>query len=256
MDIIKLNTARNCLRYIIKVYNIKELWVPYYICPAVRNAIVLEKSRLKFYHIDKNFFPTQEFKKDDFILYPNYFGISAKNVEKLSFIYKNLIVDNAHAFFMPHLGLASFSSLRKFFPLADGAYLYCTKILEEKFKKSKDREPPQSEKDFFTNEIFLDKENIKVLSSSTEQLISNIDFNLEKEKRLKKFFYYHQKLQQTNELKINLSKEDIPFVYPYITHNNAFIKGLKGLTILRYWNNLPSDFLEYTFYKYLIPIPL
>ncbi len=256
MDIIKLNTGRNCLRYIIRAYKIKDLWLPYYICPVIRTVTILENCKIHFYHIDNTFSPTKIFKNDDFILYPNYFGICAKNVEKLSAIYKNLIIDNAHAFFMKPCGLASFSSLRKFFNVTDGAYLYCLKTLKENFKKSTNKKQLQTEKDFFINESFLDTENIKIISDETQNLISKINLSDEKEKRLEKFFNWHKNLGDTNKLKIKLTKDDVPYVYPYITNDDDFVNKLHGLTIFRLWNNLPSSFLEYNFYRHLIPIPL
>ena len=114
-NLIKLNTARNCLRYIIRAYGIEEIYVPYYICPTIKSAIRKEKAKINFYHVDKKFMPVNDFGKDYFILYPNYFGICSKNVQILSKKYKNLIVDNAHSFYSDSLGLASFNSLRKFF---------------------------------------------------------------------------------------------------------------------------------------------
>ena len=114
-DAIALNSARNCLRYIIRAYNITEIYVPYYTCNVVWQAIRSEGCKIKFYHIDDKFMPVQEFQKEDFVLYSNYFGVCAGNVKILSEKYPNLIVDNAQAFYMPSLGLASFNSPRKFF---------------------------------------------------------------------------------------------------------------------------------------------
>ena len=46
-------------------------------------------------------------------------------VNELSSKYTNLIVDNAHSFFSEPKGVASFSSLRKFFnQVRDGSFLY------------------------------------------------------------------------------------------------------------------------------------
>ena len=77
--------------------------------------------------------PAREFAENDYILYPNYFGISSKNVHKLMRLYKNLIVDNAHNYFMPDCGLASFNSLRKFFNVKDGAFLYISQLSSENY---------------------------------------------------------------------------------------------------------------------------
>ena len=63
-------------------------------------------------------------------------GIGLLTIQLLNKKYPNLIVDNAQAFYMPHLGLASFYSPRKFFGVADGGYLFCGKKLDEEFSKN------------------------------------------------------------------------------------------------------------------------
>ena len=47
-DSIPLNYARNCLRYIIQTYNIKEIHLPYYTCPTVWQAIQKEDCKIHF----------------------------------------------------------------------------------------------------------------------------------------------------------------------------------------------------------------
>ena len=132
---IKLNLARNCLRYAIRAYEIKEMYIPYYICPVIYKVLREEGCRIKIYHIDEKFFPICNFGEKDFILYPNYFGVCFRNVKKLSSLYKNLIVDNAQAFYSPHMGMVSFTSARKFFDVSDGAYLFGSKKISQKFTK-------------------------------------------------------------------------------------------------------------------------
>ena len=86
-----------------------------------------EGCRLHFYHINKNFMPLCEFNKNDFILYINYFGLCDENCKTLEKKYPNIIIDNTQSFYSKPSGLASFNSLRKFFKVQNGAYLY-TKI--------------------------------------------------------------------------------------------------------------------------------
>ena len=81
---IKLNCARNALRYIISAYEIKEINIPFYTCPVVWQAARNEDCKINFYHIDKDFMPTKEFEENNFILYTNYFGICTKNAKKLA----------------------------------------------------------------------------------------------------------------------------------------------------------------------------
>ncbi len=259
--VIKLNTARNCLRYVIKTYNIKEIFIPYYICPSVLTAVRKENCSIKFYHIDENFYPDMVFDKNSYILYPNYFGICCENVFKLADLYPNLIVDNAHNFYMPHCGLASFNSLRKFFNLKDGAFLNISKNLDETFAVDTNyyqQFDKMSYEEMVCNENRLNNQDIKLMSACTSNYFAQIDIEKEKIKRMNKFNEFHKRFGYKNMLKLNLTDFDVPFVYPYLTYDDteAEILEKEGYLILRYWNFLPDNFPEYKFYRHLIPIPL
>lgn len=263
-ELVKLNTARNCLRYLIKAYNIGILHVPYYICPSVKNILKKELIGIKYYHIDDKFMPTEKFKPNDFILYPNYFGICTNNVKELEKRYKNLIVDNSHAFYAKPAGLASFNSLRKFFQMQygimNGAYLYTEKILNRPFRTAPDYEVEDliTYEKIVKNEHILDDEQIMYMSKTSEKIISRINFEVEKTQRLNNFYRYEQLYGKKNELHFSLDKDEIPFVYPFYTHEEeiGFNLERQGLLIYRYWEGLPVTFDEYRFYKYLIPIPI
>ena len=262
--IIKLNTARNCLRYIIKAYKIGTIYIPYYICPCIKSILKKEIVNIKFYHIDDKFMPTEKFKSDDFILYPNYFGICTENVRILEKKYRNLIVDNSHAFYAKSAGIASFNSLRKFFQMGygvmDGAYLYTEKTLERSLRTAPDYEIEENidyEK-IVKNEHRLDDEQMMYISKTTERIMSRINFEDEKVVRLNNFYKYSELYGNKNELNFALEKDEIPFVYPLYTQDEelGFKLEKQGLLIYRYWEGLPKTFDEYSFYKYLIPIPL
>lgn len=213
----KFRFARDAFKYLLQTYKIKEIYMPYYLCDVMRHAAFEVKCRPIFYHIDDNFFPLQSFPKDKFILYPNYFGICDKNVEKLIKTYPKLIVDNAHSYYAKPCGFASFNSAKKFLPVKDGAYLW---VGEGKNNITKD---------YKRQEIFLN---------------------------------YHEKLKTTNQLKIEISSDCIPFCYPYLAPNIEIADELvekltqQGKIIYRYWNTLPKSYNEYKFYSRLVPIPL
>ena len=59
-----MNTARNCLRYIIRNYKIQTLYVPSYTCPVVWEAVRSEGCGMHFYSIDHNFLPQASFPTD------------------------------------------------------------------------------------------------------------------------------------------------------------------------------------------------
>ena len=194
----KFKFARDALKYLIKTYNIREIYLPYYLCHVMRHAVFEANCKPIFYHI-----------KD-------YFGICDKNIDKLIKIYPKLIIDNAHAFYSKPRGFASFNSAKKFLPVKDGAYLW--------IGKGKEITPP-------SNQRYLE------------------------------FMKYHNVLKD-NVLKIDISKDTIPFCYPYLAPSIEIADNLvdqltkQGKTIYRYWNTLPKSYNEYKFYIRLVPIPL
>lgn len=267
---IALNCARNCLRYIIRAFNIKEICVPYYTCPVVWQAIKKEECKMKFYHIDKNFMPIVDFHENDYILYTNYFGIYAKNVKKLAKKFKNLIVDNSQAFYMPKYGIASFNSIRKFFGVSDGALLQTDKFLDEKLEldvsynrfshllKRLDINAQFGYQDFCNNDKSLINEEIKTISNLTKTIFNSIDIKEAKEKRLSNFDYLHRHLSNTNELNLNLDNDDIPMVYPYLVHDENLRSKLiqNKIYVATYWDPQPLNTQEGIFQKYLLPLPI
>lgn len=222
-NIEKFNYGRDCLLFIIKKLDIKEIYLPFYTCPVVWQTCKIANCKIKFYHIDDKFMPVCEFPSFSFIIYTNYFGINSENVEILSYKYKNLIVDNAQACYMPlSYGLAGFNSPRKFFEVTDSAIL---NIGNKQYGKMK---------------------------------ISNKELREAKQKRLYNFNYIHSKLKYSNELHFELTKNDVPMIYPYFNFNTEIIKDLKKehIEIDRFWNPLPIETQEGKFQRYIIPIPV
>lgn len=269
-DSIALNSARNCLRYVIRTFSISEIYIPFYTCPVVWQAIKKENCKIHFYHIDENFMPVSDFSENAYILYNNYFGICAGNVKSLASKYKNLIVDNAQAFYMPQYGIASFNSIRKFFGVPDGALLQSDKICDCEFErdnsyqrfshllKRADVSAKFGYQDFLINENSLDDCEIKTMSNLTQKLFQTIDIEAAKEKRLENFVYLSKYLSKSNELNIFLDKDDVPMVYPYLTmRENLRAELIKNkIFVATYWNPQPENTQEGVFQKYLLPLPI
>lgn len=263
MEIIKLNLARNCLKYICKAYGINKILLPYYTCPVVWNSLREESCEVKFYHIDKDFLPTEKFKKNDFILYTNYFGINSKNCKKLAKKYPNIIIDNSQGFFSEPLGLASFNSLRKFFNVQNGAYLFTSKQLEQVFEVDKiELQPVSMQEDyekFLKNELFLDSQKqIKAISPKVEKMMNDIDFETESIKRVRIFKQYEKVLKNFNNIQLDLNIGDVPYCYPFSPNSEIIKRKLwsKNLVLLQLWKNFPKSFIESEFLNDTIALPL
>lgn len=216
----KFRYARDAFGYLIQKYEIKEVFMPYYLCDVMRHAAVTHGAKPVFYHIDDDFMPVQEFPRDAYVLYPNYFGICAKNVEKLAKLYPKLIVDNAHAYFEKPSGFACFNSAKKFLPVKEGANLWIKDVCEECLSSEN--------LDFLRREIFL----------KYHKKFPDNELSIDVSDSCIPFCY--------------------PYLASSIEIADRLVEKLTadGKTIYRYWNNLPKSYNEYKFYSRLVPIPL
>ena len=215
----KFDLARNSLRYLIREFKIKEIYIPYYLCDVIRHTVTEENCKPIFYHIDDDFYPAQDFPTDSYILYPNYFGICGENVDKLENFYPKLIVDNAHAFYLPPQGFACFNAEHKFNPDITASYLY---IKNNNINEFCPADCPQ--------ERIKEFENLHNKYGNMNQLSIPLSPSP----------FIYPLLAASNEEADKLAEE--------LTK--------KGKTIYRYWNNLPKNYNEYKFYRRLVPIPL
>lgn len=251
MQVVKLNLARNCLKYLIRAYGINEIFVPFYTCNTVWNSVRQEGCKISFYHIDQNFMPIECFPQNAFILYTNYFGLCNENCNNLARIYPNLIIDNSQAFYSESIGLASFNSLRKFFDVTNGGFLYTNKILNEEFEQDFLVLPSakfnQNYSQFLKNELILNQETtIKLMSNDVEKIIKKIDFNKEKERRINLFIQYENIFKKDNDIPITLKDGEVPYCYPFCTNKTFFNKILNenNIILLKLWKNYPKNFTE------------
>lgn len=211
--------GRNALRHLIKTYNIKEIKIPYYLCNVVRHTLVEEGCKPVFYHIDDNFSPDCEFNMNDYIIYPNYWGICRENVKKLAAKYPKLVIDNAHAYYDEPSGFACFNAGHKFG--YKESYLWISSTND-------------------STQITLSDEN--------KELRRNIFLKLHKE-------YGSSNLLNID---ISCNPFIYPYLARTIDEANQLANELKGKgkTVYRYWSPLPKSFCEYKFYSRLVPIPI
>ena len=270
-----LNSARNALRYIVRVYGIKEMLVPYYTCPVVWDALKAENVELTYYNVNGNLeIDLSYIPQDAFILVNNYFGEKGKYIRELARKYPNLIVDNAQAFYSLKQGLAAFYSPRKFFGLPDGGLAICDKNegedLEESVSfdlcthllKRHDLGASAAYADFQKNDEALIGRSVQKMSKLTEALMGNIDYEYARQKRLKNFAILHKALADKNELNLDLSSDDVPMVYPFLTRVDGLREKLiqNKMYVARYWPEIekvcPADSFELYLQSHLLPLPI
>lgn len=278
-DLILLNTARNCLEYILRAKEYKKIYIPYFTCDVLLEPINKLNIDYQFYDIDDSLEPIFDYDRvggNEVFLATNYFGIKTKFIEDLSSKVKNLIIDNAQAFFAkPLLGIDTFYSPRKFVGVSDGGILATKKILERSLEKDFsyermshllkriDLSAEDSYKDFVMNDKTLNNQNIKLMSDLTKAIILSIDFERIKKQRRENYIFLNEHLESSNLLNIELDQKDIPMIYPYRVKNAKKIRDTlisQKIYCAIYWPNVldwsaPST-NSYNVTKEIIALPI
>lgn len=74
--LIRLNTARNALLYVLKSKKIKKIFIPYYLCDSIINVLQKYGYGYEFYHINLDFSPkfNRNLGEDEYLYVVNYYG--------------------------------------------------------------------------------------------------------------------------------------------------------------------------------------
>lgn len=271
-DVISLNSARNCLRYLIRALHIKYILIPAYTCPVVWEALEDENCQYSFYDINENFLPESDLGNNAYILYNNYFGVCDKQVSEMCARYKNVIIDNSQAFYSQKKEVNCFCSARKFFGVPDGGFLYTSKTLKEVLEQdvSVERFVHLLERieygasagygHFQVAELALEHAPIKQMSKITSSIMKSIDYERIAKKRKENFNYLHENLSKYNFLELKLDDKEIPMVYPFLNIEEGHLLKKKLLSrkvfIATYWLGQKDKYFGRILEKSLLALPI
>ena len=271
-DGILLSSCRNALEYVLRsLGDIRHLWIPFYTCEVILAPLTKLNIGYSFYHIDEclEIKDAITLKDGEYLLYINYFGIKDNYTILLSKKYgSRLIVDNAQSWFSdPIESESTIYSPRKFVGIPDGGVAYCKTKVEDvvydqdyscdRFShliKRIDLGPSNAYRDFKENGQKLFDLPIRRMSTLTHSLLSSIDFEWIKNRRIANFNYLHQVLKNKNKFIVpDISTIKCPMVYPYLSDTALLKKRLieNKIFVATYWPNVlqwcsPEDW-EYTF---------
>lgn len=273
---IALNSGRNCLAYLIKAKKIKKILLPYFLCNSVSNVCLRENVEVKYYSIGMNFLPQDIYVDDDEWLYVvNYYGqLTNQKIKEFSKKYKRIIVDNAQVYFQnPVDGVDTIYTCRKYFGVADGAFLYTDSVLSEQLPRDEsfermrfllgrfERSASQFYDEYVRNNKLFEDEPIKEMSKLTDNLLHGIDYDFVKNRRTENFIYLHKAFEKINKLNLNIAEG--AFMYPlYVDNGEEFKKLLqqKKIYIPTLWpnvvRNMSEDSLEYKLANNILPLPI
>lgn len=277
-DAIKLNAGRYCLEYILRVREYKKIYLPYYTCEVILQPIKELGLEYEFYHIDEKLEIAGEINvgRDEVLLYTDYFGLKDQYTKDIAYKYSpNIIIDNTQAFFSkscPHTD--TFNTCRKYFGVADGAYLFTDKqilvSIPSDFSTSRmtavldrlDKSPEEAFQEFHKCEQTLSKSGMRKMSKLTQSIMSSINYTSVVCQRLHNFDRLSQGLTESNEIHFTISNDTVPMVYPYYCHKKGLRQYLikNHIYVAKFWPNVSewssSESQETDFAEYLLPIPI
>lgn len=278
---IRLNAARGGIYHSCKLYGVNKLYLPYYVCPSVVDFLTKHDVELIFYSVNELFMPqltTNE--SDSAVLIVNYFGIFSKDfITKMAENYVHVIIDNSQSFYsLPIENCANVYSPRKFFGVPDGCYvlgsfsdksyldypqdlssqtagfllkrieLGCSKVYAERM----------------INEERIEQSDVLRMSVLTQTILSGIDYEAIRIKRLNNFNIAHALFESINLINPTrfFNADSVPMVYPLVVRQADLADQLAKQHIYtgRWWKHVlrrvEPDSFEAFMSEYMIPVPI
>lgn len=274
---ISLNCGRNALAYLCEAKKIKKLYLPYFLCSSVPNLCKKIGVEYGYYHINEKFEPifNQALGEEEWLYIVNFYGqLDNGYLMAWKQKYGRVIIDNAQSYFqMPIEGVDTLYTCRKYFGVADGAFLYTDVKLNRELLQDESFERmhfllgrfERSANEFYSeyvanNKLFV-AEPVKRMSRLTENLLRGIDYAGVAKRRQKNFEFLDVELWNINELK--LKSVYGAFMYPLLIQNGVAVRKelqKEKIYIPTLWPNVlevcPKDSLEYHYAAEVLPIPV
>lgn len=277
IGMIRLNTGRNCLEYILRARGYKKAFLPEFSCSSLLEPIHKLKLDFEYYPINENFEIASDLliADDECIVLINYFGLKGEYIRTACETYNNPIVDNTQAFFeLPYSNSDTFYSARKFFGVPDGAYLNTNLHLEEEIEQEKswercehlirriDHGAGEGYTAYLKNEKYLSKREIQLMSEFSYRILTGINYQWVQTRRNQNFQYLHLKLRSFNELNLSDADIDGPMAYPLYINKTGIREELirNKIYIGTYWpevlETVDKSKWEYQLAEKLLVLPV
>lgn len=271
---IALNCGRNALAYVLRAKKIKKLKIPYFLCDSVCNVCKRENVDVLYYHIGIDFKPVDlSLNSDEWLYLVNYYGqLTNEEIDKYVQVYKRVIVDQAQSYFqMPIEGVDTIYTCRKWFGVADGAFLYTNEKLDEDLPQDEsfdrmrfllgryERSANEFYDEYRANNKFFADEPIKRMSKLTMNLLHGIDYRKVEQIRTENFECLQSALGVFNAL----SPRTNTFMYPLMLENGQNIRKklqAEKIYIPLLWPTVSEivsiDSLDYQMAMNILPLPI
>lgn len=274
---IALNCGRNALAYLLRARKIRRLYIPKFICDSVTGVCEREGVPYSLYSIGMDFLPAQEIAlgEGEWLYFVNYYSqFSNEQISEYVKQYQRVIVDNAQSYFQPPIpGVDTLYTCRKYFGVADGAFLYTDVVLDDELPQDEsfdrmrfllgrfERTASEFYSEYISNNDLFVREGIKRMSRLTSNLLHGIEYDKIRQIRESNYTCLYDELGKIN--KLQLKNHPGTFMYPLFLENGSEIRKIlqqKKIYIPILWPDVlrlsKSDEIESRLASQILPLPV
>lgn len=272
---VALNCGRSCLAYLIRAKKIRKLCLPVFLCDSVAKLCRREDVALRYYAVGEDLLPRNpEPDPEEWLYLVNYYGqLTNETVRWYKSRFDRVIVDQSQAYFqMPVENVDTFYTCRKYFGVADGAFLYTDARLDESLPLDESFERmhfllgrfERTASEFYSlyadnNRLFAG-EPVKQMSKLTRNLLHGLDYEFIRQRRTENFACLDGCFAARNRLKLRTPSG--AFAYPLWVENGPELRRIlagKKIYIPTLWPNVLQELekarVEYDMAENILPIP-
>lgn len=272
-----LNCGRNALAYLLRTRKIRRLWIPRFICDSVTGVCEREGVPCSLYGVGPDLLPAEEvsLKEGEWFYFVNYYSqFDNERIAEYVGRYGRVIVDQAQSYFQPPIpGVDTLYTCRKYFGVADGAFLYTDAKpdadlpLDESYDRMRfllgryERSASEFYAEYTANNHRFAAEPVKRMSKLTRNLLHGIDYEAVKRVREENFARYHRALKDRNGLE--LSSRPGTFMYPLLLEDGESVRRKlqeRKIYIPTLWPGVfdlcAEKDTEYRLAKQILPLPI
>ena len=267
----RFNSGRSAVAAAVLSVCPERLFIPYYNCSVVREALEREGVAYRQYYLD-------DFGENDWLVYVNYFGTAPeKKNAGIAAKYRNVIFDNTQAFYARPIldgNCMNAYSPRKFIGLVDGGYLVWSgsREVSEAYPldvsweragflfKSAELGTNAAYRDNLESKVCL-ADGIKRMSVLTRKMLRSVDYDSLARVRDRNYRVLVDRLRRVNQLDLPMEGY-APFVYPLLVEDPTLRKKVvdRKIYVPQWWKYLldevPADSVEARLSKWLLPVPV
>lgn len=216
-----------------------------------------------------------ELGADEWLYLVNYYGqLTQEQIRAAKKRYGRVILDNAQAYFAEPLpGVDTLYTVRKFYGVADGAFLATDAprlmglLQDESHERMHfllgrfERSASEFYREYAENNAFFEAEDIKRMSKLTENILRGAEDGRIQRQRMENFQQLAAAFDDVNELKLRTPEG--AFAYPLLVPNGADVRKrliAEKIYIPTLWPNVLEDAEEgtrdYRLAKDVLPLPV